>query len=331
MNDMSSKPDPLDSLFDPEEWEEPKADAKKIVDNGNARGRLSRESGWSRRLKTVVTGAETNNSFERADKSVFIPAPADVSRAKTLFAHEGDVNHVSPSENWAGLKVIQPRARKTKLGGAPMAHLYRDGPVARAFDLLRTRLMHTLRQNGWSRIAIAAPTRGCGATFTAVNLAMSLARVPNSRSILMDLNQRNPGVADALNIRSVGEIRHFLGGRVPLSQQIVRLSDTLAVGLNTVPFEDSADILHDRTTAQVLSNMHSALTPDVVLYDMPAILAYDDVGAFLPQVDGVLLIADGTKTTARQIAECERILAGQAPLLGVILNRARDSSIPKYC
>ena len=146
----------------------------------------------------------------------------------------------------------------------------------------------------------------------------------------MDLNQCHPGVADALDVHGVGEIRHFLGGRVPMSQHIVRLSDTLALGLNTVPFQDSADILHDRVTTTVLDKMHAALTPDVVLYDMPAILSYDDLGAFLPQVDGVLLIADGTRTTARQIAECERVLAGQAPLLGVILNRARASSVQKY-
>ncbi|WP_108484041.1 exopolysaccharide biosynthesis protein [Oceaniglobus ichthyenteri] len=319
MNEMSSKPDPLDSLFAPEDWEDYEGD-RIMGATRKSRARLPRDSGWALRLNEVVA---------RANKSVFTPAPSPDGR-KTLFAAEGDIDTAPRAETWAGLRVIQPRARKYELGGAPLAHHYRDSAVSRAFDLLRTRLMHTLRQNGWTRIAIAAPTRGCGATFTSVNLAMSLSRVPNSRSILMDMDQRNPGVADALDVHGVGEIRHFLSGQVPMSQHIVRLSDTLALGLNTLPFQDSADILHDRTTTRVLDDMHTALTPDVVLYDMPAVLAYDDLGAFLPQVDGVLLISDATKTTARDIAECERVLAGQAPLLGVILNRARASSVQKY-
>jgi choline dehydrogenase-like flavoprotein len=34
----------------------------------------------------------------------------------------------------------------------------------------------------------------------------------------------------------------------------------------------------------------------------------DDVMAFLPQVDGVLLVVDGTKTVAEDIAQCQKML-----------------------
>jgi Mrp family chromosome partitioning ATPase len=73
--------------------------------------------------------------------------------------------------------------------------------------------------------------------------------------------------------------------------------------------------------------MHEDLSPDVVVYDLPPILAQDDLAAFLPYLDGVLLIADGTKTTARHISECERILRGHTELLGVVLNKARKSEV----
>ena len=63
---------------------------------------------------------------------------------------------------------------------------------------------------------------------------------------------------------------------------------------------------------------------------MPAMLAHDDVSAFLPQLDGVLLVSDGTRTMAKQLRECERRLGGQVPLLGVVLNRARRNSVPSY-
>lgn len=69
--------------------------------------------------------------------------------------------------------------------------------------------------------------------------------------------------------------------------------------------------------------MQAALRPDVVLYDLPPLLEFDDTIAFLPQVDGVLLVADGTKTTDEDLAVCERLLEGESALLGVVLNRGR--------
>ena len=45
---------------------------------------------------------------------------------------------------------------------------------------------------------------------------------------------------------------------------------------------------------------------------------------------GVLLVSDGTQTMGKQLVECERMLDGQVPLLGVVLNRARASSLTRY-
>ena len=69
--------------------------------------------------------------------------------------------------------------------------------------------------------------------------------------------------------------------------------------------------------------MTTALRPGVVLFDLPPVLAHDDLAAFLPQVDGVLLVSDAASTTAAHIEACERVLDGQSRLLGVVLNRAR--------
>lgn len=229
------------------------------------------------------------------------------------------------SDPWAALPLVVPDAHAHARSGAPLVDYHRDHPVSKAFDLLRTRLVQALRQNGWSRIAVAAPTTGCGATFTAVNLALSLARVPGSRSALIDLDQRKPGTAAALGLQGNWPISDFLAGRTLMEDHMVRLSDTLALALNSEVNMNASEQLHDHVTAAVLEDAKEDLSPDVILYDLPAMLEYDDLAAFLPQLDGVLLVADGTRTTRRQIEECERILDGQTALLGVVLNRGRDT------
>lgn len=229
-------------------------------------------------------------------------------------------------DTWHELELVLPDAQAHARSGAPLVDYHRDHPASKAFDLLRTRLVQALRQNGWTRIAVAAPTTGCGATFTAVNLALSLARVPGSRSVLIDLDQRNPSVASALGLTGDWVISDFLSGRCLPEEHMIRCSDTLALALNTQVNANASEQLHDDVTAAVLEDAEEDLAPDVVIYDMPAMLEYDDLAAFLPQVDGVLLVSDGTQTTKDQITHCERILDGQTPLLGVVLNRGRGAT-----
>lgn len=230
-------------------------------------------------------------------------------------------------DDWNSLPPLKAQARQYFRSGASLANFVCSDPAARGFDLLRTRLLQTLRENGWSRIAIASPTHGCGATFTAMNLAQSLARIPGSRTVLMDINHRKPGIAGMLGMDGVGDMRGYLSGDVPMDQHLLRASNTLALGLADGPDPRAAEILHDARCGETLNRMTEALHPDVVLYDLPPVLVYDDLAAFLPQVDGVLLVADGTQTQASHIAACEKILEGQTQVLGVILNRARKSGM----
>lgn len=237
-----------------------------------------------------------------------------------------------PRDLWHLLHEQQPGIDQHVMEGSQAAEDFRATDVSRAFDLLRTRLRQTVKQHGWVNIAVASPTGSCGNTFTAANLAASLSRVPSSRTVLMDFNMRTPGLAKALDMDAsqTGDLSDFLAGDVAISDFILRASDTLAVGLNSATHADAAEIMQDPATAASLAEMREALRPDIVLYDMPPLLSHDDTSAFLPHLDGVLLVSDGTQTMAKHIAECERILDGQVPLLGVILNRARSSSIERF-
>jgi protein-tyrosine kinase len=237
---------------------------------------------------------------------------------------------IEEAPRWHELRQVAPGTHGQYQGEVPTVDLLPDSATSRAFDLLRTRLRQSTQEHGWRNIAITAPTSGCGNTFTAINLALSLSRVRDSRTLLMDLNMRDPGIAEALGMRAPGPIRGFLEGTTGLGDHLVRVNDTLALGLNDAPDgEAAATLLHPRT-GLTLDRVRAALRPDLVLYDMPPMLTHDDVSAFLPQLDGVLLVSDGTQTMARQLVECERMLDGQVPLLGVILNRARTSSLKTY-
>ncbi len=231
---------------------------------------------------------------------------------------------------WDDLHRVNAGGRKGARASIPVVDMERDTTSNRAFDLLRTRLRQTTQEKNWINIGVTAPTTGCGATFTAVNLALSLSRVEASRTVLMDMNLRDPGVMDAFDIAAPGDMGDYLSGDVAMTEHLMRISDTLALGLNASPDDTAAETLQHRSTHETLTEMRRSLAPEVVIYDLPPMLVSDDVSAFVPQLDAVLLVSDGTQTTASQLLECERMLDGQVPLLGVVLNRARASSIQRY-
>jgi len=266
------------------------------------------------------------------DEAEFIVEPPTTVQPAPSVLISHDTGKRAPRDLWSLLHTQDPGTDQHILEGSQAADDFRSTDVSRAFDTLRTRLRQTLKQHGWTNIGVAAPTAGCGTTFTAANLAASLARVPSSRTVLMDFNMRNPQLAELLDMQAgqTADLADFLAGDVAISDYILRASDTLAVGLGGQRQSNAAEILQDPATASSLAEMHASLRPDVVIYDLPPLLSYDDTAAFLPQLDGVLLVSDGTQTMAKHIAQCERILEGQVPLLGVILNRVRASSIERF-
>jgi len=269
------------------------------------------------------------------DVSLFRPAgvaahPPHVAteRSLAMTVRPQTMLHTNPDRVWESLSAVALDA--AKLTGKGLFTNPQQSKSAGYFDILRTRLLHAMHERGWTKIAITSPTHGCGKTFVAANLALSLARRPSSRTVLLDLGLRQPGLAKLLGLQDIGPLRDFLSSDQPLESHFRRVGRTLALGLNSTPMPDAAEMLHEPSTAQSLAAMMTQLEPDMVIIDAPPALVNDDVLALLPQVDAVLLVVDGTKTTADEVRACERLFADQCPLMGVVLNRAQDRSLRRY-
>ncbi|MDN5788936.1 CpsD/CapB family tyrosine-protein kinase [Pseudorhodobacter sp.] len=219
---------------------------------------------------------------------------------------------------------------EVKLLGKGLFTNPQQSPATTHFDMLRTRILQAMQDHGWKRIAITSPTHGCGKSFVAANLALSLARRPSSRTILLDLELRQPGLARMMGLSEIGALRDFLNGDQPLESHFRRIGRTLALGLNSVPVPDAAEVLQEPATAETLDAMMAQLQPELLVIDAPPALVADDVLSLLPQVDAVLLIIDGTRTTAKEVRACERLFEGRCPLMGVVLNRSQDFGLGRY-
>ena len=60
-----------------------------------------------------------------------------------------------------------------------------------------------------------------------------------------------------------------------------------------------------------------------MLFDLPPLMIGDDVMAVAGTLDAMLIVAAAETTTIKQIDRCERELAAQVNVMGVILNKCR--------
>lgn len=196
---------------------------------------------------------------------------------------------------------------------------------ASAFDVLRTKLLLQMRQNNWTRLAITSPLSNCGKSTTAVNLALGLGRQKGIRSILFDLDLRNPSVAELLGVEPEFSIGSLFEGEVGFAEHAMRYRSNVAFSMATGMEGDPTRLLLADGTAEALDMVQADYDPDVMIFDLPAVLVNDDTRAFLKNADCALIIARADDTKFSQFDAAEREIAEHTNVLGVVLNACRHA------
>ena len=225
---------------------------------------------------------------------------------------------------WGELATFEPEPRL--LARNHIVTFEDVDPAHSHFDILRTKVLRTMQRNGWISLGITSPTSGCGKTTLALNLAFSLAHQPDLRTVLVELDLRRPSMARQIGLKAPQSVAGVLQGSRGVAESFVRYGDNLAIGTNSQSVRDSAELLMNARTAEGVAAIRRAFLPDILLYDLPPVLQSDDVMAFLPHLDCVLLVAGAEKTRLDEVDKCEKDLADQTNVVGVVLNSCRYMS-----
>jgi protein-tyrosine kinase len=212
-----------------------------------------------------------------------------------------------------------------------IAHNFMD-PRSIAFDMLRTQVLQSMDSKEWRIIGVTSPSPGCGKTVTSVNLALSMARLPERSVFLIDLDFRKPQVTNVLGLNPRNGVISVLDGRSPLSDAIMHtcVGD---IQLMVLPVESRVRRPSDRMASGAMSGMLTRIQADyrsqIIIVDLPPILSSDDVLAVLPRLDCVLLVTAVGTTTVAEIKESGNHLQS-TELVRVVLNKAPRSNSAYY-
>lgn len=254
----------------------------------------------------------------RAARAIIQSAAAQPAAAAAITPGPPEAD--AKTARWTALPTFAPAAALLARG-----HIVTGagGPEAVPFDQMRTRLLQQMRANGWHRVAITSPTPGCGKSTIALNLALSLGRQSDLRIVLAEIDMRRPSLARMLGLRGPQSFARVLEGLDPFGAQAVRIGDTLAVSTCHAPHRQPAELMHSPSVATALDQIEAEYDPSILIFDMPPMFVSDDAMAVMGRMDCVLIIAAAETTTIKDIDRCERELAGQTNVLGVVLNKCR--------
>ena len=262
-----------------------------------------------------------------AKPPVAAPAPAPASQAVARPPSKRS-QIIRPSTDrssiWLPLPNFVPSAKQmAKQRVVTFDIAARKTPGAAAFDMLRTKILQQMRTQGWKRLAITSPGTDCGKTTVTLNLAFSLSKQSEVHTIVGEMDMRRPSLSKSLGISGGGSFAAVLEGKAKFADVAMRPRPNLAFAVNYGPVRNPSELLQSSTIEPALDDIEARYEPDLTIFDMPPMLHTDDTLAFMDLVDCVLLVAAAESTSLAEIDVCERDLAAQTNVIGVLLNKCR--------
>ncbi len=201
-------------------------------------------------------------------------------------------------------------------------------PQLEAYRRLRANIL-SITGNAPPRtlLVTSAQPREGKSTITA-NLALAFAK-SGRKVVAVDADLRRPRLHRFFGLPNTNGLGSVLEYETILANALQTTSFegvmVLVSGSSATPVE----LLDSEHMTKILSELMEQF--DVVLIDTPALLAVTDALLLVPKVDAVLLVVGRAVADGDRVRDvCEQLNNVNAPLIGVVVNRARGERTYRY-
>ncbi|MBV1892303.1 MAG: XrtA-associated tyrosine autokinase [Gammaproteobacteria bacterium] len=294
---------------------------EKAVERFNSTEAETRASASAPETGVICGGG--GNRIERTE----IPAEGVESQASKPFIASGTSKAVGIDISFAELAergMVTPDSPRS--------------PIAEEYRAIKRPLLTNIEGKGAvairhpNLIMVTSALQGEGKTFSAINLAMSIAMEQDKTVLLVDADiskasaarllgvpDSSPGLIDVLE----GESLHI--GDVILPTNIPNLRIVPAGRLH----ERSTELLASQSMYRVADELAERYSDRVVIFDSPPMLLTNEAQVVASLVGQVVFVIAAEKTSQRAVAEALGMLGDEA-MVGMILNKTKHAFTSKY-
>ena len=211
-------------------------------------------------------------------------------------------------------------------------------PSSYAFNVLRTKVLSKMQANNWRVLAVTSPLKDAGKSFTAVNLAVSIALEENHSALLIDFDFKNPSIQRYFGITQKKGLSDYFYNNIPLSEILVRpdiksqvfLPSDLVLLPAGKDISRSAELLSSSKLISLIGELKDRYSNRIIIVDLPPLLDTADAMTVLNSADSCLLVVAVGESTVDNINQSMRLI-DEKKFIGSIFNKStRDTKYTPY-
>lgn len=216
---------------------------------------------------------------------------------------------------------LQDSEKAKSISSQIVTHDYSPTPVGEAYRSLRTNLLFSKSMGPMRSLVVSSVGPGEGKSFTAANLAITLAQ-QKSRTLLIDTDLRRGVMHNSFNCPKKPGLTNYLTGVVPLERV---LNETYIPNLSLITcgsmIPNPSEILGSNRMRRFVEGISKRF--NFIIFDTPPLNAATDAVILGTMVDGVAILIRAGKTRRENVQnKLELFQNVQSKVVGVILNGA---------
>ncbi|NOT12192.1 MAG: tyrosine-protein kinase family protein [Methylococcaceae bacterium] len=176
-------------------------------------------------------------------------------------------------------------------------------------------------------ILVTSSLPGEGKTFTAINLALSIANERDKKVLLIDADVARPSVSNTLGIKGSPGLIEYLEGQDVKFADIVH--KTNMPGLRVIPagkqHKHSTELLSSNRMVMLAEELSKRYPDRIVIFDSPPLLAATQAEVLAKLVGQIVLVIEAERTLQSMVMESVEKLASCDVVLAVF-NKTQTSS-----
>jgi receptor protein-tyrosine kinase len=279
-----------------------------------------------------------------------VPTPEAVVRALDPRPHDTAAPQLPALEEQRAAAAAAPSAPAARAARPPFAidlerlkalgYVTPDAPksqIADEFRVLKRPILRNAqgtpgaRSRNGTLVMVTSALPGEGKTFTALNLAMSIAMEVDHTVLLVDGDVAHPTFPEILGIPpSPGLMDLLTHPEIDLADALIKTDiDKLTILPAGSRHRRATELLASEQMATLLAELASRYPDRIVIFDSPPLLATTEARVLATNMGQIVMVVASDATTQHAVKHALSAL-DSCEIVMMVLNKARESDIGTY-